>query len=312
MAVGVPVAQVPASQQVALAPLDSAEGRLARDPPPLVGQAQPLHQARGRGQSGHRVYDAEGASGHAPSPPRAVPPPVRPSAEATPRRRKGRRRARRRPRRGSPRKSRRPPGASTSTLSTHSINSSSLCSMMTMVCRPSAARRRRRREELGGGSWVEIGRRLVQHQHARSHGQAPRPGPLAASHPPRGWPGAAADTRSRPTEPRAWSMAASISSGDRRRFSRPKAISSSTVSVQNWASGSWKTSPVSCASRCTGTVAHHQPGHHHLAGVVALDQVRDQTVQAQGERALARPARPQHQHGLARADTRRRDRPARA
>ena len=57
-------------------------------------------------------------------------------------------------------------------------------------------------------------------------------------------------------------------------------------------------------------VTHDQPGHHHLARVVALHQVRDQTVQAQGERALARPAGAQHQHRLARPDMRRRGRPA--
>ncbi len=48
------------------------------------------------------------------------------------------------------------------------------------------------------------------------------------------------------------------------------------------------------------TIAHHQPGHGHPARVVALDQMRDQPVQAERERALARSAGAQHQQGLAR------------
>jgi hypothetical protein len=47
-------------------------------------------------------------------------------------------------------------------------------------------------------------------------------------------------------------------------------------------------------------IPHDQTGYDNLAHVVTLDQVRDEPVQAQGQRALARPARPKHQYRLAR------------
>ena len=101
-----------------------------------------------------------------------------------------------------------------------------------------------------------------------------------------------------PTAARDLSMAFSISAGARRRFSRPKAISSSTVSVQNWESGSWKTRPVCCGQKVYGGLPDHQAGHDHLSLVVAFDQVRDEPVEAQGESALARTAGTEHEHGL--------------
>ena len=64
---------------------------------------------------------------------------------------------------------------------------------------------------------------------------------------------------SSPTNASAASTAASISAVGTRTFSSPNATSSSTESVQNWASGSWKTRPTSRASRDTGWSATDSP-----------------------------------------------------
>jgi len=140
---------------------------------------------------------------------------------------------------------------------------------------------------------VEIRRGLVEHQYARPMASTAARATRCFSR-PREWPDRVPGTV-KPTRPRhcRWRLRSARRAAG---FSSPKAISSSTVSVQNCASGPG--TPVHfCARRCTGC-AHHEPGYHHLPRVVALHQMGDQTVQAQRERALARTARPQDQERL--------------
>ncbi|OPZ77889.1 MAG: hypothetical protein BWY79_00992 [Actinobacteria bacterium ADurb.Bin444] len=60
---------------------------------------------------------------------------------------------------------------------------------------------------------------------------------------------------SSPTSANASLMRGPIASAGTHRFSRPKATSSSTLSVQNCDSGSWNTSPTSVESTYAGVSA---------------------------------------------------------
>jgi hypothetical protein len=152
-------------------------------------------------------------------------------------------------------------------------------------------------EQLGGGLGVEVRRRLVQYQHSWAHGQdrgqsdplflPTRQGGQAAEPIP-----LQADPAQSPVDGRLYLLrrAAEILQAEGHLvFHRERA----ELGV-----GILKDQSGLLSQQMDRTFVHYQSRHYHVAGVVTLDQVRDQAVQAEGERTFSRSARPQHQHGL--------------
>ena len=156
-------------------------------------------------------------------------------------------------------------------------------------------------EEFHGGVGIEIGGGLVEHQHPRAHGQhrgdgdpllfAPRQGaqePLPEAGQSDGF--------------------QRIVDGRLHLERRPaKVLQAEGDLILNGERaelgvGILKDQAGLLGQQMHRGVPHHQPRHHDLARVVALDEMRDESIQAQREGALARAAGTEYQHGLPRPE----------